>query len=385
MPGSLNQPALKQYAADFTEKVLDDFYADQSSIDGQQILTLTPVRQVNLGIVSRIFDKWQADALAFRSQYFDFEREEVKGALQEFMNTVSRHIAIKRDDLQPLLLEATEDALRLLFAPSDYFEGQLRALPNFTFDKSNAQDLSKYTQIHAGVAKNLALRLSDSGSDFVYVNQALNWLGEITNSGASLDDQTTYVEQFSSVVPLAAEDILRDYERSTPLPAATVDDVPPAQENKSFFDTALEVPQDNTAVRPPDPVAVQPELVSTTVDIERESTSDDRPTSTGVNSLNSRFKVNTPTHTDETNYGNVSPKVDSIFGSVALGQRFMFVNQLFERNSDAFDEAIRELDRADTFEDAKALMINKFSTKYNWNPNSDAVKDLTALVKRKFN
>ncbi len=385
MSGSLNQPALKQYAADFTEKILDKFYADKSVIGGQEILTLTPLRQVNMGIVSRIFDQWKADALAFRSPYFDFEQEEVKGALQEFMNTVSRHIAVGRDDLQPLLLEATGETLRLLLAPADYFEQKLRAMPNFTFDKGNAQNLTKYTHIHAGVAKNLGLRLSDSGSDFVYVNQALNWLGEITNSGASLDDRTPYVEQFSSVLPLEMSDILKDSGRSAHS-APAVADTPTTPENKSFFDTALEVPRDNTAVEPPKSVAIQPGLVSTSVDIERESASDARPTSTGVNSLNSRFKVDIPnTTTDATNYGNVTAKVDSIFGSVALGQRFMFVNQLFDRNSDAFDEAIHELDRAANFEDAKELMTHKFANQYNWKLDSDAVKDLTALVKRKFN
>ncbi len=384
MPGTLNQPALKQYAADFTEKILADFYSNKSITDGQEILTLTPVRQVNLGIVSRIFDQWKADALAFRSPYFDFEREEVKGSLQEFMNTVSRHIAVGREDLRPLLLEATEEALRLLLAPADFFEQKLRALPNFTFDKNNAQNLAKYTHIHAGVAKNLGLRLSDSGSDFVYVNQALNWLGEITNSGASLDDPATYIEQFSLVLPLEVDDILKDSGRSTP-PTPAVADVPPAPENKSFFDTALESPRDNTAVESPKPVAVQPELVSTTVDIERESTSDARPTSTGVNSLNSRFKVDVPTTTDATNYGSVSSKVDSIVGSVSVGQRFMFVNQLFDNDSDVFEEALRELDRAATFADAKDLMTHKFGRRYNWKLDSDAVRDLTALVKRKFN
>ena len=384
MPGLLNQSALKQYAADFTEKVLADFYANKITIDGQQILTLTPVRQVNLGIVSQLFDQWKADALAFRSPYFNFEQDEVKGALQEFMNTVSRYIAVGRDDLQPLLLEATKDALRLLLAPADCFEQKLRALPNFTFDTENAQNLTKYTHIHAGVAKNLGLRLSDSGSDFVYVNQALNWLGEIMSSGASLDDQTTYVEQFSTVLPLYVSDILKDSGQS-PLPIPVVTNEPTAPANKSFFDTALEAPRDNTAVESPKPVTVQPGLVSTTVDIERESASEARPTSTGVNSLNNRFKVDTPTSTDATNYGNVSAKVDSIFGSVALGQRFMFINQLFDRNSDAFDEAIRELDRAANFEDAKSLLTHKFATKYDWKLDSDAIKDLTALVKRKFN
>lgn len=386
MSGTLNTTALKEYATDFTLKILADFYRDRDTISGQEILTLTPVRQVNLGIISRIFDQWKTDAQAFRSPYFDFEKEEVKNALQEFMNTASRHISISRDTLRPLLLDATEEALLLLLAPADYFEQKLRALPNFTFDREAAQSLVKYTHIHAGLAKHLALRLTDSGSDFVYVNQALNWLSQTVSSGASLDERGEYLEQFSTVKPLDGHAIVPDG-RPVPVAAAPPRQVSP--ENKSFFDTALA--DDSGPVAPPrlpQPVPTAAAPVSyaptTRVEIARDDQDRGMPTSTGVNSLNSRFRVEIPATPAETNYGNVPLKVDSLLGSIALGQRFMFVNQLFGRNSDAFDEAIRELDQAHTFDDAKELMTHKFAAEYSWDPNSDAVHDLMALVKRKF-
>jgi len=379
MSGTINHAALKQYAADFTAKVLADFYANRSTINGQEILALTPVRQVNLGIISRIFDQWKADAQAFRSPYFDFEKEEVKNALQEFMNTVSRNIAIKRDEFQPLLLHSTEDALLLLLAPTDYFERKLREFPNFVFDKEGAQGLAKYTHIHAGVAKNLALRLTDSGSDYVYVNQALNWLSKILESGSSLDDRASYIQQFSSVVPLHAEEIIPAATPAVKLPS-THDSSSQSKNSGSFFDAVLtDTPQPMPAARI-SPAVPQP----ATADF-REQRDEPIPTSTGVNSLNSRFKVEVPVHSEETNYGSVPLKVDSILGSIALGQRFMFVNQLFNKNSDSFDEAIRELEQAKTFEEARELMAYKFASKYFWDMSSDAVNDLMALVKRKFN
>ncbi len=386
MSGSLNSSALHQYAVEFTAKILDEIYDRKTVVNGQNLLTLTPVRQVNLGVVSRIFDQWKAEAQAFRSAYFDFEQEEVKNALQEFMNTVSRHISVQRDDLQPLLLSATEDALLLLLVPGDYFADKLRAMPSFTFNTENAQHLTKYTHIHAGVAKGLALRLADSGSDFVYANQALNWLAEIMDSRASLDDRATYIDQFSSIKPLDANAILpNSFIRNAPIAASAEDSQ--KHDNQSFFDTALaEVETENKAARPAAPEPA-------TVDISRESSMAASATTSGdsngaysrTNSLNNRFKVDIPAPSSESTYGSVSPKVDSIMGSIALGQRFMFVNQLFDRNSDAFDVAIHELDRATTFDEAQNIVNHKLATKYSWDKNSPAVSDLMTIIKRKFN
>ncbi|GHB66907.1 hypothetical protein [Persicitalea jodogahamensis] len=387
MPGSLNSSALNQYAVEFTTKILDEIYGQKTVVNGQNLLTLTPVRQVNLGVVSLIFDKWKAEAQAFRSPYFDFEQEEVKNALQEFMNTVSRHIAVQRDDLQPLLLSATKDALLLLLAPGDYFGDRLRNMPGFTFNTESAQHMTKYTHIHAGVAKGLALRLADSGSDFVYANQALNWLAETMDSGASLDHYTTYIEQFSSVKPLDVSAISPNLiVNNSPVEAPAAE--PQKQDNQSFFDTALvEVETENEEARPLKPEAVP------AIDISRESSMAASATTSGdsngaysrTNSLNNRFKVDMPAPSSESTYGNVSPKVDSIMGSIALGQRFMFVNQLFDRNSDAFDQAIHELDRASTLDEAQNIVKHKLATKYSWDENSPAASDLMAIIKRKFN
>ncbi len=379
MSGTINHTALKDYAADFTAKILADFYTNKATINGQEILTLTPIRQVNLGIISRIFDQWKADAQAFRSPYFNFEKDEVKSALQEFMNTVSRHIAIKHDEFKPLLLESTEDALLLMLAPADYFERKLREFPNFVFDREGAQGLTKYTHIHSGVAKNMALRLADSDSDYVYVNQALNWLSKALESGSSLDDRTPYIDQFSSVVPLDAEGIVPAESRAVVSPAPS-DGSSVSTSSGSFFDTALaETPR-------PTPVAhTSSSLPVSAIAESRQQPSEPVPASTGVDSLNSRFKVDIPARSDEANYGSVPLKVDSILGSIALGQRFMFVNQLFNKNSDSFDEAMRELEQAKSFEEARELMSYKFASKYFWDMSSDAVNDLMSLVKRKFN
>ncbi|MNY70689.1 hypothetical protein D3C86_2088730 [compost metagenome] len=62
----------------------------------------------------------------------------------------------------------------------------------------------------------------------------------------------------------------------------------------------------------------------------------------------------------------------------------MFVNQLFDRNSEHFDKAIYELDRVKSFEEAENLIWHRYASKYAWDVNGEAVTALLAIVKRKF-
>jgi len=375
MPNSLNTNALNQYAARFTATVLNEAYRNQAVIKGSELLKLTPVRQVNLGILNRLFDQWKNAALAFRSIYFDFENEEVKTALQGFMNTVSQNIAVKRNDLEPLFLESVKDTITLLFTPETYFEEKLRAMPESVFTTEKAEQLVKYTQIHNGIAKALSQRLVESNSDSVYMTQVIGWLYELKSNADILDDVTPVVNQFSEILTLDSSELLPVASSSSSFSPHTAN----RQEPKSFFDAAFSEidPAKPVSVPVPAPqraepgVAVLSEIVSKTNSSERES-------------LNSRYSVDIPKASEENRYGNVQVKVESIAGSIPLGQRFMFVNQLFSKNSEHFDKAIYELDLVKSYEEAENLIWHRYASKHSWDVNGEAVQALLAIVKRKF-
>ncbi|WP_254562338.1 hypothetical protein [Dyadobacter diqingensis] len=377
MPNSLNSNALNQYAARFTATVLNEAYRNETVVKGPELLKITPVRQVNLGILNRLFDQWKNTALAFRSIYFDFESEDVKSALQAFMNTVSQNIAVKRNDLEPLFLDSVKDAITLLYTPESYFEEKLRAMPESVFTPEKAQQLIKYTQIHNGIAKALADRLADSNADSVYMTQVIGWLYEIKSDVELLDDVTPFISQFSEILTLDSSELL-------PVANASSHAVPQnghKQEPKSFFDSAFSeidpakpvaIPVQASSQQRAEPgVAVLSEIVSKTNSSERES-------------LNNRFKVDIPKVSDENRYGSVQVKVENIAGSIPLGQRFMFVNQLFSRNSEHFDKAIYELDLVKSYEEAENLIWHRYASKYAWDVNGEAVQALLSIIKRKF-
>ncbi|WP_439583101.1 hypothetical protein [Dyadobacter bucti] len=369
MPDNLNSNALNQYAARFATTVLNDVYRSQDIISGAGLLQLTPVKQVNLGILNHLFEDWKSTAEKFRSPYFDFTNEEVKKALEDFMNTTSQYIAIKRGDLEPLLLTSVKDALKLLLSPESYFEEKIRETEENEFTLAKAEQLVKYTRIHRGIAEALLSKFSDNGSDSIYLTQAISWLYDIKNDKNLIEDTEQYVAQFSDVFPINLKELVQtDTVKSEPVVAKN--------ESKSFFDSALNEldtvkPKAAAPVRAESGTAVLSEIVSKTATPESQS-------------LNNRFKVNIPKSTEENTYANVPVKVESIAGSIPLGQRFMFVNQLFNKSSDHFEKAIYELDAVKSFEEAQNLIWHRYASKYAWDVNGEAVTALLAIVKRKF-
>jgi len=371
MPNSLNPIALNQYAARFSTTVLNEVYRSQDIVTGAQLLKLTPVRQVNLGMLNRLFEQWKSNAESFRSVFFDFDNEEVKEALQAFMNTASQHIAVKRSDLEPIFQDSVKDALKLLFTPEVYFEEKIRVPADSEFNQEKAEQLVKYTHIHRAMGEALLEKLVESGSDSVYQTQAISWVYEIKNNPNLLDDKDPYLVQFSEIFPLNLSELLPKEDQRAAVSAKP--------ESKSFFDAAFgeseaakPVPAPVSVPQRAEPgVAVLSEIVAKTNSTERES-------------LNNRFKVNMPEAGEDKSYGTVPVKVESIAASIPLGQRFMFVNQLFSKNSEHFEKAIYELDMVKSYEEAQNLIWHRYASKYAWDVNGEAVTSLLNIVKRKF-
>ena len=94
MDNKLNYSAIEVYSVAYTRKVMNSFFGMEESINGKQILSLTNLQQVNLLIIKNLFEKWNKETSKFRSPYFNYDSEEVKKALENFMNVLSNNITI---------------------------------------------------------------------------------------------------------------------------------------------------------------------------------------------------------------------------------------------------------------------------------------------------
>ncbi|MFD2573331.1 hypothetical protein ACFSUS_22005 [Spirosoma soli] len=420
MSNKFNANALTEYSRSYARRVAADFYQQHSTISGQQILSLTPISQVNLFVISSLSDKWRADAEKFRSPFFDFSNADVQEALQNFMNIVSQHIFVRREHLEPLLADAVRRTIVMIFDPRAYFDEILRSQPEFTLTGEALKQITRYTKINQYIPLHIAQRMN--GRPFVYVNQALNYLDEaLTQRGHELEHYDKFVGLFSEKVPMDVSALLRSH---------VPDSIPPAP-NRSFFDTATEpsippaplVPADATpeAVAPaippqpdptlkptseedmasggpmflngsagagPEPVAPvsQPSQLQTGAISQPSIT--DTDTSSGLvdtaPSLNDTLRESAtaePATIAETFH---RAPIESIARSISLNQKFRFINQLFNGNTSAYNQAIEEIDTLNNYGQALDLISYRYASQYLWDMSSDEVSELVEILKRRF-
>ena len=428
MSNKFNANALTEYSKSYARRIASDFYQHHTAITGQQIMSLTPISQINLFVLSSLSDKWQSDAAKFRSPYFDFTNDEIQEALQTFMNVVSQHICVRREHLEPLLTDATRRTIVMLFDPRAYFDEVIRNQPDFTVTAEALRQITRFTKINQFVPKHITQRMN--GKPFLYVNQALIYLDEaLTQKGHELEHYDKYVSLFSEKLPMDVSALLRSH----------VPDTIPAPPSRSFFDTAAEspvppapmVPANSLpeatapAIQPtPDGATLDPAPVIAQADTERSGgalfldssrpgpspvapISQPSPLPTGAISQSpsandlpddSQPLVETdaaPTLNDTLRESKVSDPatfaetfrqapVESVARSISLNQKFRFINQLFNGNSGAYNQAIEELDTLNSYGEALDLISYRYASQYLWDMSSDEVSELVEILKRRF-
>lgn len=421
MSNKFNANALSEYSKSYARRIASDFYQQHSTMNGQQILSLTPISQINLFIISSLSDKWQADAVKFRSPYFDFTNEEVQEALRNFMNVVSQYISVRREHLEPLLADATRRTIIMIFDPRAYFDDMFRSQPDFTLTANVLKQIIRYTKINQFIPAHVLQRMN--GKPFIYATQALTYLDEaLTQRGHDLEKYEPFVELFSEKLPMDVSALLRSH----------VPDGIPTTPLRSFFDTATEasvppaplVAQESamTGAEPkpaipsqayaepilssmeesgsggalflddtagPEPVApsAQPSQLSTDgpdtqlpdAETARPASSSEAPTT-----LNDTLRDATssePTTVAETFH---RAPIESIARSISLNQKFRFINQLFNGNASAYNQAVEEIDTLNNYGQALDLISYRYASQYLWDMSSDEVSELVEILKRRF-
>ena len=442
MSNKFNANALTEYSKSYARRVATDFYQKHATINGQQILSLTPISQINIFVLSSLSDKWQADAAKFRSPYFDFTDADVQEALQNFMNVVSQHISVRREHLEPLLADATRRTIIMIFDPRAYFDEILRSQPEFTLTAEALKHITRYTKINQFIPAHITQRIKDK--PFVYANQAIGYLDEaLTQRGHELEHYDKFVALFSEKLPMDVSALLRSH----------VPDVIPNAPSRSFFDTATEstvppaplvatevIPADSVGKEevtatvapaiPPQPApATTQEIKESLVELSDHPKPVDDSESSGPMFLQggagpepvapisqpSQLQTGaisqpatpessqpivptaaTPTLNDIIR--DAAPAepansiaetfhrapIESIARSISLNQKFRFINQLFNGNASEYNQAIQEIDTLNNYGQALDLISDQYASQYIWDMKSDEVSELVEILKRRF-
>jgi hypothetical protein len=297
MTEKLDPTAVERYSEACAEKMLARAFASRRELPGKDLLTLTPVPQVNLFVLRELLEIWEGEAQRLRSPYFNYEAAEVKESLRNFMNTLSNNIAVAKDALLPLTRKAITRTLLLILNPYDFYS----SLIGSSGARSEAlRNELKYIRINPAPLQRLAQDAGQRGAA-LSGKEALAALDRILEEVAfSPEDVEPHLNQFNSIHPL---------------------------DLKLFYRVVREKrPKEAPVPKAPEPAKAAAPLP-------------DRPT------LADTYQ---------------RKRVQTIRDSLSINQKFMFTKVLFDGDFEAFNNAITSLDACESLESANQLLEKSY-------------------------
>lgn len=206
MEDKISQQAISRYSQVYTRKILDRFYAQKQFIGGQEILTLSEVEQINLFIIQSLFKTWKNEMQKSRSVFFDYEAEAVLEAQQNLMNVLSRHIHVKREHLEPLVLQSVTQTLNDVLNPYDFFSKLITSNNNELTLETFKEEL-KYLKLNKAPLLRLSQILQEQKIETISGNEAFGILDKILEDlNFTPEDIEPLLQLLSKVEPVTMED-----------------------------------------------------------------------------------------------------------------------------------------------------------------------------------
>ncbi len=423
---ALNASFLETYSHTFARQTASAFFEKQTHISGKEITAFTGIMQVNLLVLDNLFGSWQHEMARLRSPYFDYESPEVAQVLEQFMNILSRHIKVYRQHFEPLVATAAARSLRLVLTPHDFFTGLFGEVAPGAVPLEALRSRLKFIQWNKFLLQETVARLENGGAAEVSSEKlAATFDAVLVERQGDLEKPEAVVELFARHVPLKLDDLKAappkpqpahqqsfwvDIEQFAaaanqpqqlvapatmpvvdtgttitpvaPLPQQTppeVAPIPPAHPMPINPEPVNPEPINPEPVNPVpvNPVPVNPEPVKTPpVPAElNQRFSESKET------LNDRFRAQSP---DSLAERQRKQRIDNLRNAISLNQRFLFVKGLFRGDSNAFLQALTDLEGCADYNAAVQMLKTKYGTTYGWSPDSEEFQDFMDLIQRKF-
>jgi energy-converting hydrogenase A subunit M len=208
MESKLNHQAIDAYSKALAKQLSQSFFSNSSHISGKEILELSPNKQINLMVLKNLFKKWKKENAKLQSPYFDYHSDEVKKAMKDFMNTLSRHIYVKKEHFEPLLKESIKDSVLLAFSPYDFYSKEINQRDDSRLRLSDLKDLKKYIKFNDFLLDGLIEHFESHKEKVVFNDTAFEMFNEVcSNSEEQPADIQPLLTEFSKTLPLSLADI----------------------------------------------------------------------------------------------------------------------------------------------------------------------------------
>lgn len=348
MSQSIDQSYLKEYSQQFTKKICSAYFDSRQYLLGEDIIQLTPSKQVNLMIIKSLFTAWQTELEALKGNpYFDYSDPEVEAVLQEFMNVLSRAIRIDRSHFEPLLRQAVGDSITLAADPVKFLENEL--------EYSAGLDLEEY---------------------FKGNKKYIKWHKPLWEAFVQTTERFTIPESLSMAFDELMDEHRGKLESADEL-LQPLNKVHPLEKERLFVRLREERKEEAPVYRP------LPELkLGSTSEVKtpiyEETAKSIRAENNAIDPALAWERF------EQDEYGFVRGSVRKLTEDIGINQRFMFTRKLFSGNPELLNDALAKLDSSESFFDAVELLNQRFLPELQWDIDSEEVHEFLFLIFSKF-
>lgn len=208
MESKLNHQSIDAYSKALAKQLCQSFFSNSSHISGKEILELSPNKQINLMALKNLFKKWKKENAKLQSPYFDYANDEVKKAMKDFMNTLSRHIYVKKEHFETLLRESIKDSVLLAFSPYDFYSKEINQRDESQLSLADLKDLRKYIKFNGFLLDGLIERFEASTDELIFTDKAFEMFNDVCSSSEGQPAEIhPLLAEFSKTLPLSLADI----------------------------------------------------------------------------------------------------------------------------------------------------------------------------------
>ncbi len=347
----VNLPKSESYSVALAEKLTSEFFFNNLTISGSQIVRFCKIDQVNFFVLKVLMDKWKEETTKLRSPYFDYENEEVKSGVDVFLNILSNHILIKKEFFRPLLQKAIYESIIYIITPKEYIKTELlQSGQNIEGLKKNI----KFFKVHKRFSESIINKVKPDTQE----NEFNEMASLYSEDSDYFDSIQPILEQFSSLLVINPKEFILEEQVTTPLK------VEERKEERSTIKNTVDIPSTIESASNP----------------TKENTTLNQTYSKSQLTLNDMLKQQNVSNSGV----HVKSKIFDIKSAIPLNQKFIFISELFSGHSSEYEAAIAEINNCSELEEAKQLLKDKYLPKWKWDLNRKTVQDFFEIVSRKF-
>lgn len=224
------------------------------------------------------------------------------------------------------------------------------------------------------------LELPD-GEEVVVTQNAFESNSEKEEKSVQDESIMHQVDEFEESIAEDAEEVKEEDQRSEPESETKSEEKPEEQKTEPVEEKKEEIEEEQPEAdseKPAEKTKDRSEEKSEKVEGKSAEKRSDQETE-----QKSTIEDSTPTNNSLADYLG-SKRIDDLKTAIGLNERFLFSNELFDGNMEAFNRALSELNHLESYEHAINYVEKQLKPTYEWDMDSETTVAFMSLIQRRF-